>query len=268
MKTPITYYGGKQKMVKTILPLIPEHTCFVEPFAGGLAVFFNKAPSKAECINDINGELINFYKVIKHHFNELQYLLEETLYSRLQFKEAKIIYNNPQDYDIIKRAWAVWLLCNQSYGGGMDSGWSFKKKDNADVRTIQNKINNFTNEYAERLRNIQIECNNALTVIKNYDSTETFFYIDPPYIGADQGHYNGYTDYDFTELLDFLVTIKGKFLLSSYNNEILTKYITDNNWYCLEIKKFLFMSLNSKEQKYKIETLTANYTINQNENAQ
>jgi DNA adenine methylase len=265
MKTPIAYYGGKQKMLKHILPLISAHTCFVEPFAGGLALFFNKSPSKVECINDINGELINFYKVIKHNFNELYYLLEETLYSKLQYKEAKNIYNNPDNYDNIKRAWAVWVLCNEGYGGGINKGWGFSKKKNEGL-LLKNKILNFTNEYAERLKNVKIECNDALTVIKNFDNEDTFFYIDPPYIETSQGHYKGYTENDYTKLLEILSVIKGKFLLSSYPNEILEKYAVKNNWNKLDISKFLEMSSNLKKARTKTETLVFNYKVPQNEN--
>jgi DNA adenine methylase len=259
MKTPITYYGGKQKMLKHILPLIPAHICFVEPFAGGLALFFNKPPSKVECINDTNGELINFYKVIKHNFNELKYLLEETLHSKLQYKEAKEIYDNPDNYDNIKRAWAVWILCNEGYGGKIGYGWGFDKKENRSANNVQNKIANFTSEYAERLKNTQIECNDALTVIKNFDSEETFFYIDPPYIGANQGHYKGYTETDYTKLLEILSVIKGKFLLSSYPNKTLAEYTEKSNWNKADISKFLDMSSNLKQPRTKTENLIFNY---------
>jgi DNA adenine methylase len=261
VKPPIVYYGGKQKMVKHILPLVPAHTCFVEPFAGGLALFFNKNPSKVECINDTNGELVNFYKVIKHNLNELRYLLEETLYSRQQYKEAKKIYDNPDKYDNIKRAWAVFVLCNEGYGGKIGHGWGFEKKKNRASVKLQNKIAGFTNEYAERLKNTQIECNNALTVIKNFDSLETFFYIDPPYINTDQGHYKGYAENDYINLLEILTAIKGKFLLSSYPNKTLDEFTIKNNWNKLDISKNLDMSSNLKEARTKVETLVYNYKI-------
>ena len=82
MKTPITYYGGKQTMLKYILPLIPEHIIYTEPFCGGCAVFFAKEPSKYEVINDINSELVNFYRVMKSNFDELQLKVDATLHSR------------------------------------------------------------------------------------------------------------------------------------------------------------------------------------------
>ncbi len=68
MKTPITYYGGKQKLASTIVPLIPEHTLYNEPFAGGAAIMFAKEPSELEVLNDTNKELINFYKVLQQDF--------------------------------------------------------------------------------------------------------------------------------------------------------------------------------------------------------
>ncbi|MDR1937317.1 MAG: DNA adenine methylase [Tannerellaceae bacterium] len=72
LKTPITYYGGKQQMLRHILPLIPKHRIYVEPFFGGGAVFWGKEPAKVEFINDHDGEVINFYRVLKLQFPELK----------------------------------------------------------------------------------------------------------------------------------------------------------------------------------------------------
>jgi DNA adenine methylase len=204
LKTPITYYGGKQRLAKKIISLISPHITYVEPFAGGLAVFFKKEPSQVECINDKNGELINFYKVLKHNFNELQYLIEETLYSRQMYNEAKNIYRNPQGHNPIKRAWAIFVCCNQGYGAHLDEGWGFERKGNNHIKKYNNKIKNFTEIYQKRLENTQIECFDSLKVIKNFDTENTFFYIDPPYINTDQGCYKGYTENDYKNLLELL----------------------------------------------------------------
>ncbi len=72
MKTPITYYGGKQKMLSVILPMIPEHSIYVEPFFGGGAVFWAKEPAQVEFINDINGEVANFYRVLQTDYDALK----------------------------------------------------------------------------------------------------------------------------------------------------------------------------------------------------
>ncbi|HVA98140.1 MAG TPA: DNA adenine methylase, partial [Bacteroidia bacterium] len=88
MRPPITYYGGKQKMLKYILPLIPQHEIYCEAFMGGGAVFFAKEPSKAEIINDINGNVSNFYRVVQSDFDSLKKLINGTLHSRGTYKEA------------------------------------------------------------------------------------------------------------------------------------------------------------------------------------
>ena len=88
MKPPLTYYGGKQRLSKKIISLIPPHRLYCEPFFGGGAVFFAKEPSKVEIINDKNGEVINFFKVVKTKFAELQKEIQGTLHSREHYKKA------------------------------------------------------------------------------------------------------------------------------------------------------------------------------------
>lgn len=105
-KTPITYYGGKQKMVKEILPLIPPHEIYVEPFCGGAAVFWAKEPVRNETLNDLNGEVSNFYKVLKTDFSALQELVQVTMHSRQEYQDALVIYKHPHLFDELKRAWA------------------------------------------------------------------------------------------------------------------------------------------------------------------
>jgi DNA adenine methylase len=122
MKTPISYYGGKQTLAKTILALIPEHWLYCEPFLGGTAVFFAKEPSKVEIINDSNGELMNFYQVVKQDFTALEREIAVTLHSRKQHDQAWVIYKNPEMFNPVKRTWAVWLLANASYGCMLNGG--------------------------------------------------------------------------------------------------------------------------------------------------
>jgi DNA adenine methylase len=259
MKTPITYYGGKQKLTKIILPLISEHICYVEPFFGGGAIFFAKEPSKVECINDTNGFVINFYKVLKQNYNELKELLDITLHSRQQYNEAREIYYNPNDYDDVKKAWSFWVLTQESYSSKLLGGWGYSIKSKKVSTQIKNKIDNFIEDYSNRLRITQIEYNDAIKVIKNFDSKNTFFYLDPPYYNADMGHYKGYTIDNYKNLLDTITNIQGKFLLSSYPSPILEEYKNKNNWNQIEVNKYLDMSSNAKETKRKIEVLTKNY---------
>ena len=260
MKTPISYYGGKQTLVPIILELIPEHKIYCEPFLGGAAVYFAKKPSKVEVINDTNSELINFYEVVKNDFTALEREIAITLHSRTKHRQAQVIYANPDMFDRIKRAWAVWMLANISYGCKLDGVFGYDRSGTASKK-LANKRKGFTEEYAIRLQNTQIECCDALKIIRSRDTEETFFYIDPPYVGADQGHYDGYSQEDFDALLALLEEIKGKFLLSSYRNAALTECVKRNGWYSLEIDMACSMANRTQSPRHKVEVLTANYPI-------
>lgn len=261
MKPPLTYYGGKQTLAPLIISLIPEHTLYGEPFTGGGAVFFNKEPSKSEVINDTNAELMNFYKVVRQHFAELQKMIERTLHCRNSFRQAEVVYHNPDLFDEVRRAWAVWVICAQSFSSKMYGPFGFDRTDNATSKRIANKRLNFTDAYAARLERTVIECADALYIIQSRDFEDAFFYCDPPYVGSNCGHYKGYTEADFEALLSLLSTIKGKFLLSSYPSEMLTGYINKNQWHSLSRQLQVTVDAKSGNRKIKTEVLTANYPI-------
>ena len=105
MKTPITYWGGKQQLLPKLLPLIPEHRQYDEPFFGGGALYFAKKPSEIEFINDINGEMVNFYRTLKLNFNALKQEVDCTLHSEFLHRKAQGIYNDPLHSDDVQRAW-------------------------------------------------------------------------------------------------------------------------------------------------------------------
>jgi DNA adenine methylase len=263
MRPPLTYYGGKQQLAGDIISLIPDHHTYCEPFFGGGAVFFAKEPSKIEVINDTNGELINFYRVVKTKFRHLQKEIKLTLYSRAEHRLAKIILEFPELVSDIKRAWAIWVLANQSYGSMIEtkSTWGYDKSSNTGAKRLSNKRNNFTKEYAERLEKVQIENIDALRVIETRDSEKTFFYCDPPYFNSDCGHYDGYSEQDYENLLKKLSEIKGKFLLSSYPNELLEKYAKQNKWFVKKIDMPLSIVAKYKTGKRKTEVLAGNYPL-------
>jgi len=258
MRTPITYYGGKLRLIKELLPLIPAHEVYVEAFTGGGALFFAKPPSKGEIINDLNGNVTNFYRVAQSDFEELKKMVDGTLHSRALYKEAKEIYDNPEKYNSVSRAWAFWVATNQGFSGKIGS-WALAKNDNKIGKTLANKRDGFTHEYAARLKHVQIESKDALKVIQHYDSKDTFFYLDPPYFNSDCGHYKGYTESDYRKLLDTVISIKGKFLLSSYPSDILKEYIKKYGWYYKEIHQKVKVTHLTKKEK--IEVLAWNYDI-------
>jgi DNA adenine methylase len=187
MRTPLSYYGGKQQLATRILGMIPEHQVYCEPFCGGAAIFFAKEPSKVEIINDANGEIINFYEVLKLNFPALEQEIKISLHSRKQHHQAEVVYANPDMFDRVKRAWAVWMLANISYGCKLDGCFGYDRTGTGSKK-MANKRSNFNVDYAIRLQQVQIECCDALRIIRSRDTPETFFYLDPPYVGYDQRH--------------------------------------------------------------------------------
>ena len=262
LRTPISYYGGKQSMIKDILPLIPEHDIYIEPFFGGGAVYWSKEPSRTEVINDVNMNIVNFYEVLKHNYFDLRKKIEATLHSRETYKKALIIYDCPWLFteDEVIRAWAFWVVTNQGFSCKIGT-WGYDRDKRA--KTIQNKVDQFQEELSERMKYTQIEQNDAHKVIKSRDTDKSFAYVDPPYIDTDQGHYGGYTHEHFRRDLDALANMKGKFLLSTYPSDILKEYIDKYGWHTRTIEKTLSASNGAKllKRKKKVEVLTANYKI-------
>ena len=258
IKTPITYYGGKQKMLNEILPKIPKHKVYVEPFFGGGAVFFAKPPSEAEIVNDSNSKLVTFYRTMRDDFEGLKTLVDETFHSRTQHREADAIYKSDIT-DELKTAWSVWVQTNMSFGAMIGGGFGYDRGGKCALK-LSNKKENFTAAYKERLRKVTIENNDVLKIIKVYDSPETFFYLDPPYVSANQGHYAGYTAENFRDLLNVCANMQGKFLLSTYPEEmLLEEFVPNNGWKTERHEKSLAVDGRRKENKIKIECLTWNY---------
>ena len=260
-KTPITYYGGKLNMLKEILPLIPKHRIYTEAFFGGGAVFFAKVPVESEIINDNSSMVVNFYEVLKTDFENLKTKIESTLFSRATYSVAYAIYRIPHLFDRLQQAWAFYVATNMGFGCRIGS-WGFDKYGKR-LKAFRNKKLKFDENITKRLEHVQIENTKACKVIQSRDSEDTFHYVDPPYIDSNQGHYDGYTDEDFTRLLNTLSGIKGKFLLSSYPGNLLDNYIKTNGWYTKSFEKPLTASKGKtgKKRPKKIEVLTANYPI-------
>lgn len=249
-------------MVKTILPLIPEHRMYIEPFFGGGAVFWAKQPSRSEVVNDVNMNIVTFYEVLKHNFFDLRKKIESTLHSRETYKKALIIYECPWLFDDnpVVRAWAFYVVTNQGFSCQIGT-WGYDRDKRS--RTIQNKIDRFTEELSDRLKYVQVEQNEAHKVIKSRDSEDAFAYVDPPYINTNQGHYGGYEETHFKRDLNALANMKGKFLLSTYPSDMLNEFIKEHGWHTVEHEKMLSASNGAKlkTRKRKIEVLTANYPL-------
>jgi DNA adenine methylase len=188
MKTPVTYYGGKQSMLKHIKPLVPEHKVYTESFAGGAALYWAKKPAEIEVINDINRNVITFYRVVKTKFEALKLRIDGTLHSREEHEFAGIIYQYPQFFEDVDIAWSVWCRSKMGFASKLDGSFGYDKTRNSMPKKITNAKESFTELLAKRLENTQIECTSALRIIKSRDTEETFHFVDPPYVNSDCGH--------------------------------------------------------------------------------
>jgi len=277
LKTPITYYGGKQKMLTHILPRLPEHNVYIEPFCGGAAVFWAKNPCAIEVLNDINGEIVNFYIQVKKNPEKLEKLIQSTPISRRSFEFANIVYLYPEFFSPVRRAWAVWNITTQGFASKIGHGWGYctvpskkEKKDDIQALKVQNKKKIFSLKdesgaylLAKRLETVQLENIDAIKLIQARNRPECFFYIDPPYPETNQGHYKGYNMDDFEQLLQTLVQIKGKFMLSCFWNKTIEKYANEYDWIVetfnqpLSAKKTLL----GQKRKTKTECIIRNYNL-------
>ena len=264
MKTPITYYGGKQKLISSILPYIPPHKIYVEPFLGGGAIFFAKKKSKKEIINDLNAEMINFFMVAQNHTEELANEITSIPYSRRFYMFNNFAYNHSEFFSPVKRAAILWNCTNSSFLAKIGAGWAFENEGKPTAENsflvAQKRWQDpfFFQEINERLKDTIIHNQDAIKTIIAYDSPSTFHYIDPPYINTHQGHYKGYTETDFRNLLDTLANIQGTFMLSGFPSSQLLHHAQRFNWPVWNINQQKSSSESKTERK--IETITINYT--------
>lgn len=263
--SPITYYGGKSNLVREILPLIPQHIQYVEPFFGSGVVMFSKPQSKNEVINDLNTHVTNFFWQLKTNFYELQKMIHATLHSEILYTKAKEILRDENSSDL-DRAWAFWVGTNCAFGHVLFGGFAFGLTGSG--LGTKNKRDNFTEKYSKRLERCEIFNRDAVELIQLKDDVNTFFYVDPPYVSSECRHYKGYTESDFINLLNCLQNIKGKFLMSSYPEKVLMQYREEcsveklgeeKGWRFKDIEQTVLVSGKREIPKMKTECLTYNY---------
>lgn len=232
MKPPITWLGNKARLAAKIISHFPKHQTYCEPFGGSAAVLLAKPPSPVEIYNDIDGDLVNFYRVIRDPglFARFMIDIDATLYSRDEFALAL-----QQTDDIIESARRFMVRQRQSHGG-LGKTWSYSIGDSvsgisSSVRRWQSGIERLPGIHT-RMRNVQIEHDDWQKVMQRFDGPDTLFYLDPPYIPDTRvsGTYAHELTYDdHRTLVDYLQTVKGMVVLSGYKHEIYTP-LEDNGW--------------------------------------
>lgn len=213
MKSPLCWIGGKSLLAEKICTRIPTHRHYIEPFTGAGWVFFRKRPSQFETLNDINGDLIAFYRVLQHHLEEFYRQFKWLLASREFFTDFKA-QTAAGGLTDIQRAARFYYLQRQSFGGKV-TGRSFGAGPFQAPRINLLRIEEELSSIHLRLAGAVIENLDWRDCLRRYDTPDTFHYLDPPYWGSED--YYGkdiFSRQDYAEMAELLATLKGKWLLS------------------------------------------------------
>lgn len=181
MRTPLTYYGGKQRLARQIVPLMPAHRVYFEPFAGGAAVLFAKPRAERETLNDVDGRVMRFWRALRERPDELAAAVALTPYSRAEWEDCKAA---PDVEDDVEAARRFLVHVDQSFSRE-GTGWSppsilFDRRGRWQAGVWQNMPPKLLGA-ATRLSGVALECGDALDLIPRYDQPDALIYCDPPY---------------------------------------------------------------------------------------
>ena len=235
VKPPFAYYGGKTTLAPIIANLLPQHDHYVEPFAGSLAVLLAKKPSRLETVNDLDADLVNFWRVLRNEPDALARACALTPHSRAEYNAAW----TPSD-DTVEQARRTWVCITQNFRPSLDpNGW--KRKIGPTSPAMPATIANFQSRMervAQRLLNVSIECGDALDLIRDYGAQATVcLYVDPPYLGTTrQGAYRHEmtADEQHFALADALNECKASVVLSGYDAPLYAQLF--DGWHRLDLK--------------------------------
>lgn len=221
INSPIKWVGGKSRLRKKIIGLLPSHTCYVEVFGGAAWVLFGKPPSDVEVLNDIDGELINFFRVLRTRPEEFLASFEFELVSREEFQRLASL--TPTQLSEIERAHRFYYLIMAGWGGELNyprfqtsitDGGHGNRLIGA-LKYLKERIR----PVHERLKTVIIENLDWKECIERYDRPETVFYVDPPYPGNGVNYFHNMRSWeDHQELANRLIKARGKWVLSSYDD--------------------------------------------------
>lgn len=228
MKAVLKYPGAKNRLAKWICGFIPKHDVYLEPFFGSGAVLFNKEPVKIETINDLDGNVINYFKVIRDNPNELIRKLELTPYGRDEYNSAFV--ECPEDDDV-EKARKFLVRCYQGFGcsNRYKNGFRSSQQSNSpQTARLWTEFPQILSIASVRLKKVQIENLDALELIRRYDTSDVFMYLDPPYLHSTRKNYlykHEMTDNQHLELLELIKSHPGKILISGYENDLYDKFL-------------------------------------------
>ena len=277
MDSPINWLGGKHLSAKKIVELMPEHHCYVEAFAGGLWVFFEKPKADVEVVNDVNHELINLWRTLQRKPEEFKAREKYEMYAREFYEEyLKDFYEGRhQKMDDVERAFRFFCMIKEAFGAKFGGGFGYGPARNvADSFFNEFKI---IDEVAARLKHVQIDNKDFEQLIKDYDRVDTLTFCDPPYIKADvdaqyfksMGANNiiGFTLHDHQRLYKVLSSLKGKFILTIDNSPFIRERYCigeqgSRGFYWIE-NVVHYSSADKNNRRHATELIITNYDTNE-----
>lgn len=214
-RTPFPYPGGKSRYVQWILDHIPRHECYGEVFAGAASVLVNKSRSDVEVINDIDGDIVHFFEMLRERPDELREWLRNAPYARELHEEwGRAFYDGERPDDPIERAgWFYYLRYTQfSADHGDKAGFSSARTKN-EAQPYANGVERLPS-YAERFRGVQIENQDFETFLTRFDGPDTFLYLDPPYVDVGDALYSHDGQFDQRRFVECLHELEAKWCVS------------------------------------------------------
>jgi DNA adenine methylase len=221
LKQPFPYFGGKGRLAPWIASLMPAHRVYVEPYAGSAAVLFAKRPAAIEIANDLDGNVVNFYRVLRDREDELVRALTYTPYARQEYAAADLA---EAELDDVERARRFLVRCTQGHnasGSGGRAGWSNGiRRNQSQAGTVVNLVDRLP-AVAQRLRSVVIEHRDVAECIAAYDAPDALLYVDPPYLDSTRASRNDYRldvadDAEHRRLAETLHAFTGTVMLSGY----------------------------------------------------
>lgn len=226
-RPPLRYHGSKWRLGKWIIKHFPDHECYVEPYGGGAAVLLQKPRSWLEVYNDKDEDVVNFFRMLRQRPNELARAIEFTPYAKREYELAA--QDHPDPLERARRFYARAWMSISGPTAQWRTGWRRQKvvtKENGRKRMTPAAITFMQTEHlyqvAERLRGVQIECDDAQSVIERFDSQNTLFYLDPPYPASTRGRwYKAAYRYEMTddqhrEMAMQISELEGMVVISGY----------------------------------------------------
>ena len=258
MKSPVPYFGSKQRIAPWVVSLLPEHTHYVEPYAGGLSVLLAKDPAPLETVNDLDRELVTFWRVLREQPDAFTRACQLTPHSRAEHTESY----EPAETDL-ETARRVWVRLTQGRSGRMDrTGWRHCIADiGTNMPAYLDGYRLRLHPAAERLMGVQLECRPALELIGAFGGREdVLLYVDPPYLGSTRVQ-TGYrhemrTEEQHRDLAAALTGCKATVVLSGYDSPLYADLYA--GWHRYEQQTMTGNAKDGKDGKDRTEVVWAN----------